>query len=188
MKQVELEEAWAADLEKRIIQRRTTRDRAVTRWAQARARKAEARVAQTEAAADYQKFLKTRARIRMSQKQQQLQALDHGITVEETGPPDIVRDIQWVYDHLGELFETTDLGIRVFDKEVLMKAPSNGAIAFANYALLDQKAFFDKYVTRLIPKDAANQEEEEQSKEDLMAELDPSFEDMKEFWNMDVAQ
>lgn len=183
MRVVELEEIYDCELQRRIICRKTAKDRATTRWTQARARKAEARALLTEASEDYKKYLKQQARIRMAQEQEREDSLNHGVVVKDDGPADIPRDIRWVYEHLGDLFSVTDKGTRVFNTEVLENAPSNGAVAMANYALLDQKAFFDKFVSRLIPKDAAVTEEEAmQTDAEKMMELDPSFEDMRDFF------
>lgn len=189
MREVELEEVYDREMQKRIISRKTTKERASARWAQARARKAEAKALLAEASEDYKRYLKQQARIRMAQEQEREESLNHGVIVRDEGPPDIPRDIRWVYEHLGDLFKMTEKGTRVFDLEVLESAPSNGAVAMANYALIDQKAFFDKFVSRLIPKDVAVLEETaEPTEEEKMAELDPAFEDMKEFFNMEVAE
>jgi len=183
MRRVELEEVWDRELTKRIVQRRTTRDRATARWERARAKRHEAKALSHAASEDYQKYLKQQARIKMAQEQEQVGALDHGIVVKEEGPPDIVRDIQWVYDNWGDLFVITENGARVFDTEVLEKAPSNGAITMAEYALRKPDGFVERFVSRLLPKDAGEQDDvQAQTNAERLAELDPSLDDMRDFF------
>lgn len=189
MRLVELDEVWDRELQAKIVRRRTTKDRAATHWAQSRARRAEATALLAAASEEYKRYLKKQAKIRMARDIEQKDALDHGIVIETKGPPDIVRDIQWVYDNLGRLFASTEKGTKVFNLDVLEQAPSDGAVGLAGYALKDQKAFFDKFATKLIPRDSGNMEVAvEQTEEERLAELDPSFDDMKEFFNMEVAE
>lgn len=189
MKVVELESAWDREVQRRIVRRKTTKDRAAARREQARARRHEAKALYTAASTEYKNYLKQQAELKMTQEREKQESLDHGITVEQNGPLDITRDIQWVYDNWGELFTRTPNGATVLVEAVLQQAPSNGAIAMANYAADDPRAFFRQFVSKLIPKNAADQDiDDSLSDEEKMADLDPSFEDMKEFFNMDVAQ
>lgn len=189
MKTLELELAWDREVQRRIVRRKTTRDRATARREQARARRLEAKALYSAASAEYQQHLKQQAELKMIQEQEKQESMDHGIIVDQQRPPDIVRDIQWVYDNWGELFTRTPNGTMVLVEEVLEEAPSNGAIAMATYAVDDPRAFFRQFVSKLIPKDAAEpDQDDDKSRDDKIAELDPSFEDMKEFFNMDVAK
>jgi hypothetical protein len=97
----------------------------------------------------------------------------------------IVADIQWVYDNWGRLFMKNRQGERVFNEEVLAEAPSN---AMASYALMNEKGFFDRFVIKLLPRDAGKAQEDEKLDEDRMTELDPSFEEMENFFDMEVEQ
>jgi len=100
----------------------------------------------------------------------------------------IVEEIRWVYENWGELFTRDENGTRVFDEEVLKTVPSRGTIAMAHYALINEKGFFDRFVIKLLPKDASKAPEEDKLDEDRMAELDPCFKDMENFFSMDVEQ
>lgn len=110
-----------------------------------------------------------------------LKAAD-GVKVEETGPMDLLRDIQWVYSNLANLFKTTEAGVTMLDAEILKLAPSNGAIAIAQYAAIDKKAFFEKFVVKLLPRgekaaEAVGEDADEEEKENL----DPDMGDLDKY-------
>jgi len=186
MQLIELNAARDKEVTKRIVERKTTRDRAVARRAQVQARQIEAEIALAAERTEHRKLLKQKAWILMERERQQAESLNHDVTGPEGIDPDIVRDIRWVYDNWKDLFVTTELGARVFDEKVLEQAPSPGAVAMANYALGKPDGFFDRFVIKLLPKDAGAAADDDSGAEDAMAELDPSFDDMKDFWNMEV--
>jgi len=189
MKIVELEEVCDRDLQRRIAHRKTTKERANARWAQARARRLEAKALLSAASEDYKKYLKQQATVRMAKDKEQEDSLAHGVMIENSGLPDIVRDIQWVYDHWGTLFVQSRAGTIIFDKKVLKTAPSQGAITMAEYALRKPDGFVERFVIKLLPKDAGNPEEiTDQTQEERLAEMDPSFADMKDFFNQEVSE
>lgn len=188
MKIVELEEVWDRDLQERIAKKKTSKERASARWANARARGLEAKALLAAASEDYKKYLKQQARVRMAKDKEQEDSLDHGIVIEDSGLPDIVRDIQWVYDHWGTLFVQSEMGTIIFDKEVLETAPSQGAVTMAEYALRKPDGFVERFVIKLLPKDAGNHEEDKgQTEEEKLSELDPSFDDMRDFFKQEVS-
>lgn len=187
MKILELEEVWDRDLQRRIVLAKTKKDRATARREQSRARTLEAKALLAEASEDYKRYLKQQARIQMAKEQEQEAALDHGVVIKDSGPPDIVRDIQWVYDNWGGLFVQAETGSKIFDTAVLKLAPSQGAVTMAEYALRKPDGFVERFVIKLLPKDAGEQEESrEQTEAERLAEMDPSFDDMKDFFNMEV--
>jgi hypothetical protein len=187
MTEIELEEARDRDIQQRIVNRRSNKDQAARRREQARARKLEAQALYAAASKEYQQHLKEKAELKMTREAEQEAALDHGIVVKDTGPPDIVRDIQWVYDNWRELYQISDNGTRVFDTDVLEEAPSSGAITMAEYGLRKPDGFVERFVIKLLPKDAGETEDvTEQTDEERMKELDPSFEDMKDFFGTDA--
>lgn len=175
------------ELTRRVVAKRTARDRAEARLAKARARAVELKNQAAEARLGHRQELYRRRRALIMEQVEQAISTEHGITVSDEDGFDIVRDIQWVYNSWGSLFAISETGTRILDEKVLKQAPSNGAIALANYALTDSKAFFDKYATKLIPKNAAEDVEESgPSKEEQLAELDPSFAEMSEYFDMEI--
>lgn len=104
------------------------------------------------------------------------------IKVEEQGPPDIRRDMQWVYDNLADLICVKEVtGVEYLNEEVLRTAPSNGAIAIAKYALNDQKAFVKECIQKLMSKDDGKDKTDEELAEEAKEELDPDFDGLEQY-------
>ena len=93
---------------------------------------------------------------------------------------DILRDIRWVYLNMSRLFvNDTKNRCQKLSVKVLREAPSNGAVGIAHYALADKKAFFEKFVTRILPKD--DESKKGPSPEELKSELDPTFDELQRY-------
>lgn len=104
---------------------------------------------------------------------------DETIFIEGAQEGDILRDTKWVYFNLSRLIKTNRNGTRTLDKSVLKEAPSNGAVGLAQYALEEQKAFIEKFVTKILPKDETP--EKVPTPEELRAELDPTLGDLERY-------
>lgn len=104
---------------------------------------------------------------------------DEVVIIAEGKEGDILRDTKWVYFNLARLIKISRGGIKSLDKKVLREAPSNGAVGLAQYALDDQKAFMEKFVTKILPKDEAP--EKAPTEAELAAELDPSLDDLAKY-------
>lgn len=106
--------------------------------------------------------------------------LPQDIGVEDKGDTDILRDTKWVYVNMARLMKKDrKTGLTSLDPKVLKEAPSNGAIGLASYALEDRKAFYEKYVTKILPKDEVSTAGK--SEEELKAELDPTYDDIEKY-------
>lgn len=93
---------------------------------------------------------------------------------------DILRDIRWVYLNMSRLFvNDTKNKCQKLSVKVLREAPSNGAVGIAHYALADKKAFFEKFVTRILPKD--DESKKGPSPDELKSELDPTFDELERY-------
>ena len=101
------------------------------------------------------------------------------VVVQDQGPMDLIRDVKWVYENLADLVLVSESGVRRLDVNLLSKAPSNGAVAIAQYARDDPKAFLEKFVLRCMPKETAVSEVE--SDEDLEERLDPEFKGLAKY-------
>jgi hypothetical protein len=108
--------------------------------------------------------------------------LDPNAIVKAKGDVDLVRDIQWVYDNLKDLIiESMGPGSPcALNEAVLAKAPSSGAIAMAKYARDDDKAFFSRFVVKLLPRDL--QPKEEISDRERLLNVDPEFETLEKYF------
>lgn len=100
------------------------------------------------------------------------------VTVDD-GTEDVLRDVKWVYQNMARLIITAPNGASTLDPKVLKQAPSNGAVGLAQYALDDRKAFFDKFVTKILPKDDGTSGAV--SDEAKLAELDPNFTELEKY-------
>jgi hypothetical protein len=92
---------------------------------------------------------------------------------------DILRDTKWVYNNMARLIKVARGGIRSLDRKVLKEAPSNGAVGLAQYALDDQKAFFERFVTKILPKDEVAPVGP--TEEELKADLDPTLDELSKY-------
>ena len=101
------------------------------------------------------------------------------VRVKDNGPADPRRDILWVYENLAKLFKTTETGVQILDAAALKTAPSNGAISVAHYAALDRKAFFEKFVIKILPK--ATEGDGEVSEEEEGENADPTFGELEKY-------
>jgi len=101
------------------------------------------------------------------------------VVIEDGIEGDILGDVRWVYDNLARLIRKRRTGERYLDTKALKDAPSNGAVGIAQYAFNDQKAFFEKFVTKILPKDDGSKDAKTQG--ELEEELDPTFSDLKKY-------
>lgn len=108
------------------------------------------------------------------------QKLMPNVVVEDDGQIDTLRDTKWVYQNIGRLIVRNELGLEQLNEDVLVDAPSNGAIGLAHYCLNDRKAFFEKFVIKILPKDDGS-DETEPSEEELALEHDPSFAGLEQY-------
>lgn len=91
---------------------------------------------------------------------------------------DILSDTKWVYANMARLIRVVN-GQQALNKSVLKEAPSAGAVGLAGYALEDPKAFFEKFVTKILPKD--EEKPKGQTDEEKLKELDPTFDDLVKY-------
>lgn len=97
------------------------------------------------------KLKKQRLRLRMAKERDKEVVRSMLFTAAPADEPiDLIRDIEWVYKNLGVLFVVAPSGTKMLNPDVLKNAPSAGAISFATYALENQMAFFDKFVSMLL--------------------------------------
>lgn len=101
------------------------------------------------------------------------------VFIEGAQEGDILRDTKWVYFNLSRLIKTNRNGMRTLDNKVLREAPSNGAVGLAQYALEEQKAFIEKFVTKILPKDETP--DKVPTQEELRAELDPTLSELERY-------
>jgi hypothetical protein len=126
-----------------------------------------------------EKSLKDKERKEMRDKEEkEAQVVD--VVVEEQGQVDLVRDVEWVYRNLADLILVSESGVRRLDPTLLKKAPSNGAIAIAQYARDNPSGFLEKFILRIMPK--VEQMAPQESEAELMEKLDPAFEDLAKFF------
>ena len=76
--------------------------------------------------------------------------------VDDDGQVDLLRDVRWVYANLPRLVVRDDTGRLKLNVKELKKAPSNGAVSLAEYALRDRDKFFDRFVIKLLPRDTTS--------------------------------
>jgi len=93
---------------------------------------------------------------------------------------DILADTKWVYLNMARLIRKTNTGVLVLVPSVLKEAPSNGAVGLANYAMTDPQAFFEKFVTKILPKDTG-EKSSGPTEEEIKAELDPTFDELEKY-------
>jgi exonuclease VII large subunit len=105
------------------------------------------------------------------------------VVIEDDGPTDQKRDVNWVYDNLSRLIITNDLGLEQLDMDVLETAPSNGAVAMAHYALNNRSNFFEKFVIKSLAKTETVEEvtEEQSQEETIDVDCDPTFEGLEKY-------
>ena len=99
---------------------------------------------------------------------------------------DVLADVKWVYINMHKLVKTDSRGLTSLNVAAISKAPSAGAVGMANYALADPKAFYEKYVTRILPK--TDETPQAKTMEELQAELDPTFDDISKYMRKLVPQ
>jgi len=105
---------------------------------------------------------------------------EEGVVVIENGiEGDILKDVKWVYHNMAKLIKVARSGVRSLDRKVLKSAPSNGAVGLAQYALDDSKAFFERFVTRILPKDESIPVG--QTETELKADLDPTLDELSKY-------
>lgn len=110
--------------------------------------------------------------------------LSHGIIVEDQGPPNVTRDILWVYEQLNRLFGKDGNGKPRINEEVLRQAPSNGAVTLAVRALRDPDYFVDNYVLgRVVQKEkiARDGSADSVTSEASAEELDPGLTEIEKY-------
>ena len=111
--------------------------------------------------------------------------LSHGVVIaEDYGPPNVTRDILWVYEHLNRLFGKDSNNRPCMNKEVLSQAPSNGAVILAVRALRDPDYFVDNYVLgRVVQKEkiARDGSADAVTSEASAEELDPGLSEIEKY-------
>lgn len=108
----------------------------------------------------------------------------HGIVVEESGLPNVTRDILWVYEHLSRLFGKDKNGRPCINEEMLRQAPSNGAVLLAARAHRDPDYFVDNYVLgRVVQKEkiARDGSADAVTSEASAEELDPGLTEIEKY-------
>jgi len=100
--------------------------------------------------------------------------LELPVIAEDNGQVDLLRDVRWVYANLPRLVVRDEVGRLKLNIVALKKAPSNGAVSLAEYALRDRDKFFDRFVIKLLPRDTATPAE-------AAEEAAPSFNPLTEF-------
>lgn len=121
---------------------------------------------------------------RAQQEARSIPQVDVGeVTVEQLDEKvDILRDIRWVYANLPRIFKTDNLGVERLDENALVTAPSNGCIALAHYALVDKKAFFERFIIKILPKDLDSPADPDAATgKDDPRETDPGLEDLERY-------
>lgn len=88
---------------------------------------------------------------------------------------DMLEDAKWVYANMARLVGPDGKS----NKNVLQQAPSSGAVGLAAFALEDPKAFFEKFVVRILPKD--EEKSAGPTEEELLKELDPTFDELVKY-------
>lgn len=119
----------------------------------------------------------------MSEKNSILDS-SHGVIVEDTGPPNVTRDILWVYEHLNRLCGKDANGLPCIDETILRQAPSNGAVLLAARALRDPDYFVDNYVLgRVVQKEkiARDGSADALTSEASAEELDPGLSEIAKY-------
>lgn len=108
------------------------------------------------------------------------QLSDQGpVVIENAVEGDVLRDAKWVYYNLSRVIKTRRNGQRYLDPKTLKEAPSNGAVALAQYALDEPKAFIERFVIKILPKDEAP--EKAPTEEEVRAELDPGLDELERY-------
>jgi hypothetical protein len=129
------------------------------------------------------KLLRQRKIYEQEQKRIQLRrSRAHGIMKESTGSIDLIGDIRWVYENMGELFQTTPEGVRVLNRLKLQQAPTPGAITMAEYAADDMKAFLEKFVIKLLPKAETRAPRESRNVKENTERLDPGLSELDQYF------
>ena len=106
----------------------------------------------------------------------------HGIMKEHSGSIDLIGDIRWVYENMGELFKTTPEGVRIVNRLKLEQAPSPGAVTMAEYAADDMKSFLEKFVIKLLPKDSIKVSRESRDAKENAERLDPGLSELDQYF------
>lgn len=120
---------------------------------------------------------------RMKEKEERdAQVVD--VVVEQKDDVDLMGDTLWVYKNLADLILVSDKGVRRLDTELLKKAPSNGAIAIAQYARDNPAGFLEKFVLKIMPK--AEEPQQGKSERELMSDLDPAFDDLEKYFKKET--
>jgi hypothetical protein len=163
------------------VEKVTIREKAQAKLIEAQTRKQEAKAKAAEARREAAELLKKERLLVMAKKEEhQAARRPANVVVQDSDTPDVVRDITWVYQNLNQLIGYSENGIAFLDQDLLAKAPSNGAVNFAEYAKEDRKGFFEKFVMKLLPKDQKQAEAE--SEEEAAARLDPGLKDLEKYW------
>lgn len=103
------------------------------------------------------------------------------VIVVDDGKFDPIRDAEWVYRNMNRLFKVDKvLGIERLDEDVLSEAPSNAAVGLAAHALRDKSKFYEKYGLILL-KQSEKEDAEEQTEDQLIEMLDPSFKGLEKY-------
>lgn len=103
------------------------------------------------------------------------------VVVQDDGVFNPIRDAEWVYRNMNRLFIVDKrLGIERLDEEVLKEAPSNAAVGLAANALADKQRFYREYGLVLL-KRSEKEDDESESEEALIEELDPSFRGLERY-------
>jgi len=170
----------------RVIRRLETEgERVALRRVKAKIKKeelrAQAELARQELYREKRRTFEVETEQKKQLSQDKILASQVSVTVEDEGPADIVRDVRFVYEHLSELILVSDSGVRMLNPAVLKRAPSNGSIALATYALESPSAFIEKFVGRLFPK-AAEIVRDTRDTEAEQKDLDPSFDELERYF------
>lgn len=99
-------------------------------------------------------------------------------TVDNSGTTDVLHDVIWVYNNAKKLFRHTKDGLEL-DLRVQAQAPSSGAWLLAEYARGHFKEFCEKFVIKMLPKDAGRTEAS--TEKELQDQLDPDFAALNQF-------
>lgn len=138
-----------------------------------------ARIARQEAQIQLLEERKRKLQMEERIRQEEIAAAAANVVVSEQGSMDLIRDIKWVYEQLADLVLVSESGVRKLNLDILSKSPSNGAIAIAQYARDDPKAFLEKFVLRCVPKDMGPVEVE--SEAEVEERLDPGFKGLEKY-------
>jgi hypothetical protein len=151
-----------------------------TREREVSLKKREAKLAASEVFVELLKERKKKAELEIIVMKEKQEAKNVNVVVQDQGPMDLVRDVQWVYENLADLVLVSENGVRQLDIELLSQAPSNGAIAIAQYARDKPDAFLERFVLRCMPKEQNTVEDE--SDGDREERLDPTFKGLAKYF------